>query len=263
MLNNTDLNENQTNKASFRKRAVYLLPNLFTTASIFLAFFCMTIAAKGENFELAAYCIVVAAFMDGIDGKVARLTGTTSEFGIQYDSLADSVAFGVAPAFLFWSWSLHSFERFGVGIAFIFLACAALRLARFNVAANAESPQKKFFVGLPSPTAGCTLVTFILFSSYLPFTPYILPPLLCVGVALLMVSRVRYFSFKEFEWGKQHPFYVLIMALFVFILIFARPDFFMFFFLITYILSGLIYTFVYVPLRAKKLRQQHKPMNNN
>ena len=144
---------------------MYILPNLFTTASLFTGFLAMLLAVQG-NIEGSALAILFSALMDGLDGKVARLTNTASEFGIQYDSLADLVAFGVAPAFTSWMWVLEGYGKLGIGVAFLYVACTALRLARFNVCVTTVS--KKFFVGLPCPAAGCAVAMFILFSSYLP-----------------------------------------------------------------------------------------------
>lgn len=171
----------------------------------------MLLAVQG-NIEGSALAILFSALMDGLDGKVARLTNTASEFGIQYDSLADLVAFGVAPAFTSWMWVLEGYGKLGIGVAFLYVACTALRLARFNVCVTTVS--KKFFVGLPCPAAGCAVAMFILFSSYLPSwvgSPHAVPRAgrhLCDG--LLMVSRVRYFSFKEYGFLKTHAFSSMI-----------------------------------------------------
>ena len=139
-------------------KGVYLLPNMITTLSMFLGFLSMVWAVQGR-FEAAGMAILLSALMDGLDGKVARLTNTASEFGVQYDSLADLVAFGLAPAILLWQWQLQLFGRLGVAAAFIYAACGALRLARFNVSTAAVG--KRFFIGLPIPAGGCTLVTFV------------------------------------------------------------------------------------------------------
>lgn len=140
------------------RKGFYLLPNMLTTFSMFLGFLSMVWAGQGR-FEDACMAILVAALMDGLDGKVARLTHTASEFGVQLDSLADLVAFGLSPAILLWHWQLCNFGRVGVAAAFIFAACGALRLARFNVSAGQIS--KRFFIGLPIPAGGCTVVCFV------------------------------------------------------------------------------------------------------
>ncbi len=247
-------------------RGVYVLPNLLTTASLLAAFMCMVYSFNGK-FNSAAYAMFLSAFFDGLDGKVARLTNTQSEFGIQYDSLADVVAFGVAPAILAWTWQLHDFGRLGVAVSFLFLACAALRLARFNV--DVEVTPKNFFIGLPTPAAGGTLAALVLFSRYLPdFMLNILPQLtfiICIIVPLLMVSRVRYFSFKEFGFIQKHRFRVLVGAILFMVLLFSRPHFWLFIFSCTYLICGILYTYVYLPHRNNKLirKLKHLPDDKN
>ncbi len=254
--------EVKSKRTPLRKRAIFILPNLFTTASLFFGFMSVLYSVTSYP-ETAAYCIFISAILDGFDGKVARLTGTESEFGVQYDSLADLIGFGMAPAILIWTSILPkdpAYANLSSGIAFIFLACVALRLARFNVQANVENPQKRFFIGLPSPAAGCTLAGYILF---LPFFPefvslemkHLLALVLPILVALLMVSRVRYFSFKEFDWVKKHPFQVLVLAIFLLVLIFSKPREIIFPCLFLYIFSGILYTFVYAPLRSRKTKK--------
>ena len=194
-------------------RGVYILPNLFTTASLFAGFLSITMAFAG-NFDDAAWAILFSALMDGLDGKVARLTGSASQFGVEYDSLADAIAFGVAPGVLAWAWQLHHFGRLGLAAAFLFAACGALRLARFNVSVATTS--KRFFIGLPIPAGGCTFATFVLFLPHLPEFMLGAVPHMALGLSflapLLMVSRVRYFSFKEYGFVKAHPFSTLLSA---------------------------------------------------
>ena len=227
------------------RRGVYILPNLFTTASLFAGFFSI-ILAFNHQFDYAAWAILVGAAMDGLDGKVARLTGTASQFGIEYDSLADDVTFGVAPGMLAYAWQLHEFGRLGLAVAFLFCGCAALRLARFNVGVSTTS--KRFFVGLPSPACACVLATFVLFMPYYPdFLMPILPVLtllMSIIVPLLMVSRVRYFSFKEFGFIKAHPFQTMVATLIVLSMVFSLPRLFCFLILISYVISGPAYTFI-------------------
>lgn len=235
-------------------RGVYILPNLFTTASLFTGFLSIIFAVSGR-YDSAAWAILFSALMDGLDGKVARLTGSASQFGIEYDSLADCVAFGVAPAMLMWAWQLEAFGRMGVAVAFLSVACGALRLARFNVGVATTS--KRFFVGLPSPACGCTLATFVLFRPYLPSWLADQLPYLSLGLAffapLLMVSRVRYFSFKEYGFLRAHPFSTLVAALLLFVLIFSAPRMFCFLLCLGYILSGLVYTFLLLPRRNRQI----------
>ena len=235
-------------------RGVYILPNLFTTASLFAGFLSITMAFAG-NFDDAAWAILFSALMDGLDGKVARLTGSASQFGVEYDSLADAIAFGVAPGVLAWAWQLHHFGRLGLAAAFLFAACGALRLARFNVSVATTS--KRFFIGLPIPAGGCTLATFVLFLPHLPEFMLGAVPHMALGLSflapLLMVSRVRYFSFKEYGFVKAHPFSTLVSALLIFVLLFSMPRLWAFLACLGYILSGLIYTFLLLPRRNKQI----------
>lgn len=236
-------------------KGVYLLPNMLTTVSMFLGFLAMVWAGNGR-FESAGMAILVSALMDGLDGKVARLTNTASDFGVQYDSLADLVAFGLAPAFLLWHWQLAHLGRAGVAAAFIYAACGALRLARFNVAAPTAS--KRFFIGLPIPAGGCTLVTLVFFSGLVPghmqaMMPYV-AALIAVCTGLLMISRVRYFSFKEYDLFRAHPVRTMVAFLFLLALLISQPRFFSFAYCALYIACGLAYTLIILPRRNRQLR---------
>lgn len=242
------------NVRSALRGSIYILPNLFTTASLFAGFWSLILSAQGEAAS-AAVAILFGALMDGLDGKVARLTNTASEFGIQYDSLADLVTFGVAPAFLAWMWKLSVYGRLGIGACFLFAGCAALRLARFNVSTAVVG--KKFFIGLPSPAAGGTLVLLVLFSETLPDWMQGAVPLLAliltVAMGLLMVSRVRYFSFKEYGFFRAHPFRSMVGVLIIFALIFSAPRQLGFLLGIFYTLSGLVYSYLLSRQDKKKL----------
>ncbi len=240
------------------RKGVYILPNLLTSASLFSGFMGILWAIDGR-FELTALAILVSCLFDGLDGKVARLTGATSDFGVQLDSLCDLVAFGVTPAIMMYAWELHEFGRLGVVAAFMLIACGALRLARFNVQSTKKTTSKKFFLGLPIPAAGCVLATFYLFTTYLPDSWYslIVPHMslaLVYGLSFLMVSRVRYFAFKEFDKVKAHPFRVTVTAILVLSLAATEPKVVGFVFFFAYLLSGPIYTFVILPARSRKLR---------
>lgn len=235
-------------------KGVYILPNMITTLSLFSGFLGMLWSIDGQ-FEAAAMAILFAALMDGLDGKVARLTNTASEFGVQYDSLADLVAFGVSPALLLWQWQLHSFGRLGIAVTFIFMACGALRLARFNVSTAVTS--KKFFVGMPIPAAGCSLATLIFFKEFVPEWGVSLLPAgalaLTLLLGILMVSRVRYISFKEYGFLKAHPFSSMVTGLLVFSLVASQPKLLGFLLCLGYIVSGLLYTFIILPRRNREL----------
>jgi CDP-diacylglycerol--serine O-phosphatidyltransferase len=233
-------------------KGVYILPNLFTTASLFTGFLALIWASSGK-FELAAAAILFSALMDGLDGKVARLTRTSSEFGVQYDSLADLVAFGVAPGFMMYAWLLHAYGKIGIAASFLFAACSALRLARFNVSASVGGT-KKFFTGMPTPAAGCTLASFVFFYPYIPeFMQGVVPGFtlfLTVLLAFLMVSRVRYYSFKEYGFISAHPFSSMVTVILLFVLVVSAPKLLSFILFFGYLVAGLVYTFGFLPKRV-------------
>ncbi|CAK7021323.1 MAG: hypothetical protein DESF_00880 [Desulfovibrio sp.] len=252
-----------TTEAKKPRKGVYLLPNMITTLSMFLGFLSMVWAGQGR-FEAACMAILLSAVMDGLDGKVARLTNTASEFGVQYDSLSDLVAFGLAPAMLLWQWQLQSFNRVGIAAAFIYAACGALRLARFNVSTAAAG--KRFFIGLPIPAGGCTIVTFVFFAALLPevlqpVTPYV-ALLLALGVGTLMVSRVRYFSFKEYDFLRAHPVRAMLAFLLILATVISFPRVMGFVLCAVYIAGGLIYTFVILPRRDRQLLRALSPQSD-
>lgn len=232
-----------------------MLPNMITMASLLSGFLGMLWAIDGR-FEMAAVAIIVSCVLDGLDGKLARLTNSASDFGVQLDSLADLVAFGATPAILIYLWQTHVFGRLGIMASFLVIACGALRLARFNVQTGKIS--KKFFIGLPIPAAACTLATFVLFSSaYVPESiSGILPGVtlfLSFLVSILMVSNVRYASFKDGEVIRAHRFSATVTALLLFVLVASEPKLLGFLFFIGYIAAGLIYTYFILPLRGKSL----------
>lgn len=236
-----------------RHKSYYILPNLFTTASLFLGFLGIIWTSAGL-FDRAALLIIFGMFMDGLDGKIARLTNTSTEFGIQYDSLADLVTFGISPAFLMFTFALNNFGRVGIAVAFLFVVCAALRLARFNVTTSLSN--KRFFSGLPSPPAGCTLGCFVFFTPMLPNFMQPAIPWFCLlytaTIGLLMVSNIRYASFKEFGVFKAHPFRSLFLYVVIpTALIIANPRIFCFLLTLAYIVSGLVHTYVVLPRMAK------------
>jgi CDP-diacylglycerol--serine O-phosphatidyltransferase len=199
-----------------RGRHIYLLPNLLTTGNLFAGFYAILAAASG-NFQHACFAVLVAAVFDGVDGRVARMTGTTSAFGVQYDSLADLVSFGMAPALVMYHWSLIAlrldgtvYGKLGWAGAFLYMACAALRLARFNTQVGVVD--KRWFIGLNSPSSAGLMVGFIWSMIDFDFTgPDLRFVALAVTVvcALLMVSRFRYTSFKGSQDNERVPFWVL------------------------------------------------------
>jgi CDP-diacylglycerol--serine O-phosphatidyltransferase len=250
-----------------KHKGIYILPNLFTTASLFAGFLGILWAIEGK-YPLCAVAILFSFVCDGLDGKVARMTRSDSQFGVQLDSLADLVAFGVTPAVMVFLWQTHIYGRLGMMSSFLFIACGALRLARFNIQAAKSTPKsKKFFIGLPIPAAACILATSVLFSTYLSDAAVqsIFPPF-CVGLvyllSFLMVSRVRYASFKDVEVVKAHPFTASVAVVLIFVLVASEPNLLGFLFFMAYLASGLIYTFVLFPIRkGASLRglSRHKP----
>ena len=220
------------------RKGVYILPNLFTTGNLFCGFWAI-ISVFQEKFLYAAIAILLASAFDILDGKVARLSGATSKFGIQYDSLADLVSFGIAPAVLTFSWALRPYGRFGWLAAFLFVVCGALRLARFNV--QTSSGEVKYFKGLPIPAAATMIALTILLYLRLIETGWVKDIVILVMIyilAFLMVSNIRYFSFKEFNLSKTRPFSIFIFVVLSMIVIVMEPVIVLFGFVLFYILSG-------------------------
>ncbi len=208
-----------------RSRGIYLLPNLFTSAALFSGFYAI-IAGMNGQFENAAIAIFVSMVLDGLDGRVARMTNTQSKFGAEYDSLADMVSFGVAPALVAFSWALSSAGKIGWVAAFIYVAGAALRLARFNT--QIGSVDKRFFVGLPSPAAAAIIAGMIWVGSQFSFDmslqAYSYAGAFLVTVAgLLMVSNVYYLSFKEIDLKGKVPFMSLLAVVLILAVISIDP----------------------------------------
>ena len=222
-----------------RHKGVYLLPNLFTTGALFAGFYAI-VAAMNGLFEHAAIGIIVAGILDGLDGGVARLTNTQSKFGAEYDSLSDCVAFGVAPGLVAYSWGLSELGKFGWMAAFIYVACAALRLARFNV--QAESTDKRFFIGLPSPTGAGLVATLVWLGASRGIDGNDISWIVArvvAGAGLLMVSSVKYHSFKELHIGRV-PFKVLLGVIVAFAIVFLDPPLVLLTVAIVYVVAGLL-----------------------
>ncbi|CUI04444.1 CDP-diacylglycerol--serine O-phosphatidyltransferase [Massilia antarctica] len=194
-----------------RRRGIYLLPNAFTTAALFCGFYAI-VMAMNQRFEHAGWAIFIAMILDGLDGRIARLTNTQSEFGAQYDSLADMVSFGAAPALVIYEWSLRGLGKFGWLAAFVYCAGAALRLARFNT--NIEVVDKRFFQGLPSPAAAAMVAGFVLMMSDLGFSGAELPWFswgIALFAGLTMVTNVPFYSFKDVNFRKSVPFIAVFL----------------------------------------------------
>jgi len=222
------------------RKGIYILPNSLTLCGMFCGFYAILSSLKG-NYVHAAWGILIANIFDGLDGWVARLTNSTTRFGIELDSLSDLVAFGVAPAVLMYSWALSPFGRFGYGAAFLFVSCGALRLARYNV--QMGSTESKAFTGLPIPGAGTVIATTVLFyievwgdlagrNHLFLFLPFLL--------AVLMVSTLKFHGLKEIDFRKRKPFWLLVAIVAAFVLIIMHPEIVLFTFAIIYVMWGLI-----------------------
>ena len=201
-----------------QRKGIHILPSLFTTGNVFCGFYAF-VAVLNEDFYHAAWAISVGMIFDGLDGRIARLTKTTSAFGMQYDSLADIITFGMAPAFLAYAWVLKPFGRLGWMAAFLFLLCAALRLARFNVTKTDIS--STHFIGLPSPAAAVVVASIVIAFEDLFATrinPFIMV-MVIYGLAFLMVSNIKYPAFKKFNFNKRVAFSrFLFIILFIYVL---------------------------------------------
>ncbi|MCH2189779.1 MAG: CDP-diacylglycerol--serine O-phosphatidyltransferase [Gammaproteobacteria bacterium] len=224
-------------------KGFYILPNLFTTAGLFAGFYAIMQARLG-HFEAACLAIYGAMLMDIVDGRLARLTNTQSDFGSEYDSLADMVSFGVAPAMVMYEFALVTMERYALLPAFIYVACAALRLARFNVAKVSD---KKFFIGIPSPAAAAMVASLIWVCIDYTLSAEgfeVIFATVLVLLALAMVSNIKYRSFKDFEFKGKMPFLGLIVVVLVMALIYLDPPMFFLVIGIIYFVSGAITYFI-------------------
>ncbi|MGB4468212.1 MAG: CDP-diacylglycerol--serine O-phosphatidyltransferase [Azovibrio sp.] len=246
--------ENQPRKALFnpelRRRGIYILPNLLTTAALFSGFFAIVQAMQG-SFEHAAMAIFVAMVLDGLDGRVARMTRTQSAFGAEYDSLSDMVSFGVAPALVIYEWALTGMGRLGWIAAFIYCAGAALRLARFNTTLGVID--KRFFQGLPSPAAAALVAGFVwvMIDFRVPGGDMRwLAAFITVFAGVSMVTNFRFYSFKDINLRKSVPFIVVAALVLVFVLVSSYPPGVLFGLFCVYSLSGYVLTLVQV-LRKK------------
>lgn len=250
--------ENMTQETSQQKsrRGIYLLPNMITTAGMFAGFYAI-VAAMDGRFEAAAVAIFIAMVLDGLDGRVARLTNTQSEFGVQYDSLADMVSFGLAPALVMYEWSLKfmvsvGWAKFGWLAAFIYAASAALRLARFN--SQVATAEKAYFRGLPSPSAAGVLAGLVwaatdfgLTGESMVYVAFVLT----VSMGLLMVSNIRYYSFKELNFKNRVPFVAVLIVVLVYVFASIDPPKVLFSGFLIYAIFGIVYTLVGIRNRRR------------
>ncbi|MFY9268263.1 MAG: CDP-diacylglycerol--serine O-phosphatidyltransferase [Candidatus Manganitrophaceae bacterium] len=223
-----------------RRKGVYIIPNLFTSGNLFCGVFAI-ISVFNAEYVMAAIAILSASIFDSLDGKMARLTHTTSRFGVEYDSLADLVSFGVAPGLLIYSWALSGYGRLGWVAVFLFIVCGALRLARFNV--QVSGPESKDFVGLPIPAAASLIATLVMLDSYiLHFGKEIRPAMiltLTYLLAFLMVSNLRYRSFKNFNLKDRKPFGLLVSLVLLVLVMITAPQVMLFSLFAIYVLSGI------------------------
>ncbi len=245
-----------------KNKGIYLLPNLFTTGALFSGYYAI-IATIGGKYETACLCIFIAALLDTLDGRVARLTNTQTEFGEQYDSLSDLVSFGIAPSILIFHWSLiylgeiHPvLGKLGWLAAFIYAACAALRLARFNT--QIGNADKAYFQGLPSPAAAAVIASFVWVCLDLELIGrdlrFIALPLTII-TGLLLVSRLRYYSFKTINFKENVSFIWVLALVLVFVLLSIKMQWVLFITFSAYAVSGVVLTLRSVRKKRHKKRQ--------
>ncbi len=233
------------------RKGIYILPNTLTLCGMFLGFYSIISALKG-NFLHSAWAIVFAAIFDGLDGWVARLTHSTTKFGIELDSLSDIVAFGVAPAVMLYKWSLIYYGRIGWAAAFLFMACGALRLARYNV--QMGSTESKSFTGMPIPGAAIIVASLVIFHYEVWDTEpekNFLILFLTAFLAVLMVSTLKYHGAKELDFSKRKPFWILVAIVIVLVIIVIHPPIALFIFAMIYLISGIIEN-IYIYYKKRK-----------
>lgn len=239
-------------RGKFRQNSIYLLPNSFTLAALFSAFFAIT-QSMHNRYETAAIAVFISMLLDGMDGRVARWTNSQSAFGEQLDSLADMVSFGVAPALIAYKWQLWQFGKLGYSVAFIYCACAALRLALFNTLIG--KVDKRWFIGIPSPTAAALVIGLIWLNHSFEALPHV--GLICFAITLFaglsMVVQIPFWSFKEINVRRKVPFVAMLAILLIMLVLASEPSLVLFLFFLGYSLSGYI-MFAYKQL--KKFRNR-------
>lgn len=230
---------------------IYLLPNLFTTASLFAAFYSLLASMKGQ-YEASIIAIFIGMIADGLDGRIARLTNTQTDFGAQYDSLSDMVTFGVAPSLLLYHVFLIQLGKIGWLVAFVYTATVALRLARFNT--KLDVADKRYFQGLPCPASAAMLASFVWICSqnhWNSFAVVIIAAILTLFASIVMVSNCRYYSFKELDFKGKVPSLYILLIIVVFVAIAANPACVMFVGFGIYAISGLILTLIAIRRKNK------------
>lgn len=250
---------NDETDALKRRRGIYLLPNLFTTAGLFAGFYAIVAATK-THFDAAAIAMYVAMIMDALDGRIARLTNTQSDFGKEYDSLSDMVAFGLAPALVIYQWALLGLGKLGWLAAFIYTAGAALRLARFNV--QQAVANKRYFRGLASPAAAGVVGGIVWVGDDFGLRDStgitVLAAVMTVAVALLMVSNIRYRSFKDLDLRNRVPFVAVLLLVLTFAFISIDPSKVLFALFFGYAVSGPVNTLVFLRKRKQILQRRRQ-----
>lgn len=244
-------NENSPQRSRMKK-GIYILPNLFTSASLFCGFY-SAIASIKELFFPAAVAILVSIVFDGLDGRVARLTNTTSKFGAEYDSIADVIAFGMAPALLAYSWSLSIYGKWGWMACFLFVLCGALRLARFNIQIGII--ESKVFNGLPIPAAAAVVATTVIFFDYLGaegkfHNEFVMA--FVVILSLLMVSSIKFYSFKDMTLLARKPFTVFFWSIILLIIVVLEWETMLFVIMLGYAISGPVWWVISKALKDKQ-----------
>ncbi|WP_199609173.1 CDP-diacylglycerol--serine O-phosphatidyltransferase [Flocculibacter collagenilyticus] len=236
-----------------KRKGIYLLPNLLTTAGLFSGFYAVVSSMNG-HFEAAAIAIFIAMIFDGLDGRVARLTNTQSAFGAEYDSMADIVSFGIAPALVVYNWALSDMGKFGWLASFLFVACGALRLARFNTQLGVAD--KRYFQGLAIPSAASVIASLVWVGADYQINGKdygIFVGLITMFIALLMVSNFRYNSFKDVDWRGKVPFLAVLVIVLAFVVIAYSPAEILLVIFLLYALSGPVMTV----RRVRKLKLEH------
>ncbi|MEW5745616.1 MAG: CDP-diacylglycerol--serine O-phosphatidyltransferase [Nitrospirota bacterium] len=235
------------------KKGVYLLPNTLTLCGMFAGFFGIMAAING-NFLHAAWAIIIANIFDGLDGWIARLTNTGTRFGIELDSLSDVIAFGVAPSIMMYKWALFPFGRLGWAAAFLFVACGALRLARFNVQTGTSG--SKAFKGIPIPGAATVLASIVIF--YYEFwegipEKHVFFPVIVILLSLLMVSTLKFHGLKEVDFREKKPFWALIIFVLILFVLLIHPSTAIFIFAMIYLAWGIIEN-IYLLIKKRKMK---------
>ncbi len=260
-----DKNADSSNENSRKQLSmyVYLLPNLMTTGNMFCGFFAV-VQSMRQNFIIAAYAIVIAAVFDQLDGRLARLTRSTSKFGAEYDSLCDLVSFGMAPSILLYMWSLQPFGRLGWMACFLFVACGAIRLARFNVQVNIV--EKNYFQGLPIPMAAGIVASSVLAFHDLEWEAWGHPGLLLMTLllAIVMVSTFRYRSFKDLDLKERMPFRYLIIGVGVLCVVALWPEIMLFVLFMSYAVLGAVFGVFKLGKNVRKFKpNNYAPANQD